>query len=511
MNAALRRKTEEWKQLERKTFEQRQVADAFYQENLMSLIEKDYQRRNKKKLFEKVDYLIISVGTSYEPLALNINLLQPSRILFLYTDISEKTLDRIVQYCGLEVTRYQKERVTETDPLTLYKEIKNSYLEWGKPEKIYIDFTGGTKAMAAAAAMAGALIDVQLIYLGCDEYLVDFRKPNPGTENLYFIDNPISVFGDLEIGKAMTLFEQHNYSGAKEKLERLKDTVPEPDVRQQLEFAYTLAASYEAWDALDFEKADEYMQSLNRSMTRDSKTHRTFLMMDFRNHFLKQGDILSHLCKIPGMLKERRQGEILKDKDIMSALMFTMLQNAMVRERQEKYDMASLLMYRLLEMIEQRRLIEYNLYVSRMDYSVLDYSKVNIQGDVNLETIRRNMNALREQMFGRQHNQYLPDQISLLDGYMLLLALGDDISKVPSGKNIVFLKQLRSMVYLRNNSIFAHGLGPVGKSDYTRFRDFVIEVLSKYCLLESINMRQYIEDLRWISPMHSVYYTAIGR
>ena len=211
------------------------------------------------------------------------------------------------------------------------------------------------------------------------------------------------------------------------------------------------------------------------------------------------------------MLKERRQEQILKDKDIMSALMFTMLQNAMVRERQEKYDMASLLMYRLLEMIEQRRLIEYNLYVSRMDYSVLDYSKVNIQGDVNLETIRRNMNALREQMFGRQHNQYLPDQISLLDGYMLLLALGDDISKVPSGKNIVFLKQLRSMVYLRNNSIFAHGLGPVGKSDYTRFRDFVIEVLSKYCLLESINMRQYIEDLRWISSMHSVYYTAIGR
>ena len=72
--------------------------------------------------------------------------------------------------------------------MTLHKEIKNSYLEWGKPEKIYIDFTGGTKAMAAAAAMAGALIDVQLIYLGCDEYLVDFRKPNPGTENEWLIE-----------------------------------------------------------------------------------------------------------------------------------------------------------------------------------------------------------------------------------------------------------------------------------------------------------------------------------
>ena len=197
MNAVLKKKTEEWMQLERKTNEQRREADIFYQNNLMSLIEKDYQRRNKKKLFEKVDYLIMSVGTSYEPLVLNINLLQPGRILFLYTEKSEPTLNRIVNYCGLEVTRYQKERVTETDPLTLYKEIKNVYLEWNKPERIYIDFTGGTKAMATAAAMAGALIDVQLIYLGCEEYLVDFRKPNPGTENLYFIDNPIDVILSL--------------------------------------------------------------------------------------------------------------------------------------------------------------------------------------------------------------------------------------------------------------------------------------------------------------------------
>jgi CRISPR-associated protein (TIGR02710 family) len=511
MNAVLKKKTEEWMQLERKTNEQRREADIFYQNNLMSLIEKDYQRRNKKKLFEKVDYLIMSVGTSYEPLVLNINLLQPGRILFLYTEKSEPTLNRIVNYCRLEVTRYQKEKVTETDPLTLYKEIKNVYLEWNKPERIYIDFTGGTKAMATAAAMAGALIDVQLIYLGCEEYLIDFRKPNPGTENLYFIDNPISVFGDLEIGKAMTLFEQFNYSGAKGKLEKLKENVPEPDVRQQLDFAYMLAGAYEAWDALDFETANDYMKRLNQHMTRDSRTHQTFLMMDFRNRFLKQGDILSRLSHIPEMVRDRRQEDILSDKDLMSALMFTMLQNAMVRERQEKYDMASLLMYRLLEMIEQRRLMEYNLYASHMDYANLAFENVKLPGKVDLEVIRENLVEIKEQMFGKQINRYLPDQISLLDGYMLLLALGDEISMVPNGRHITFIKKLRQMVYLRNNSIFAHGLGPVGRTDYTSFRDFVIGVLTKYCELEGISMRQYTEDMLWISPLHSKYYTSIGR
>ena len=34
-------------------------------------------------VFEEVDYLMLSVGTSYEPLVLNISLLKPKRILFL--------------------------------------------------------------------------------------------------------------------------------------------------------------------------------------------------------------------------------------------------------------------------------------------------------------------------------------------------------------------------------------------------------------------------------------------
>ena len=149
--------------------------------------------------------------------------------------------------------------------------------------------------MASAAAMAGGLIDVQLVYVGSDDYLVDFRKPNPGSEQLIFVENPIAVFGDLEIGKAMSLFEQCNYAGAKEKLVRLKDTVPEPDVRQQLDFAYMLAASYEAWDSLDFIRANDAMSRLNQSMLRDSRTHQTFLLMDLRERFVKQGKLLDDL------------------------------------------------------------------------------------------------------------------------------------------------------------------------------------------------------------------------
>ena len=222
MNKELSKITKEWMELERKTLEQRKKAEEFYDQNLMKLIEEDFIERNKDMVFEEVRYLIISVVTSYEPIVLNIRLLHPEKILFLYTEKSEKTLNKIIDYCGIKADAYDKSLVNEVDPLDIYREIKAVYLKWNRPERVYIDFTGGTKAMSASAALAGAMIDVQLVYVGSDDYLVDFRKPNPGSENLIYIDNPLAVFGDLEIDKAFELFDQYNFSGAVEKLEHMK-------------------------------------------------------------------------------------------------------------------------------------------------------------------------------------------------------------------------------------------------------------------------------------------------
>ena len=94
------------------------------------------------------------------------------------------------------------------DPMDTYREIKSFYLRSGKPGKMYIDFTGGTKAMSAAATLAGAMINVQMVYCSTDDYLVDFRKPNPGSERLIYIENPLAVFGELEIEKAFELFDR---------------------------------------------------------------------------------------------------------------------------------------------------------------------------------------------------------------------------------------------------------------------------------------------------------------
>ena len=73
----LKELAEIWMAMERKTFDQRKKAEKYYEENLMLPIIENYKERNADQVFEQVDYLILSVGTSYEPLILNISLLHP--------------------------------------------------------------------------------------------------------------------------------------------------------------------------------------------------------------------------------------------------------------------------------------------------------------------------------------------------------------------------------------------------------------------------------------------------
>ena len=476
MNNKLNEVTKKWMSLERKTLEQRKIAEEFYEQNLMELIVEDYIERNNDQVFEEVKYLVVSVGMSYEPIVLNIKLFNPKRILFLHTEKTEKTLDKIISFCSLQAVDYEKKLVSETDPLDIYKEIKNSYIKWNKPEKMYIDFTGGTKAMSAAAAMAGAMIDIQLVYVGTENYLSDFRKPNPGSEEIFYITNPLAVFGDLEIDKAFELFKVHNYSGAKERLEYLKESVPEPEIRQQLNFVYLLSKSYESWDSLDFISAYQNMKELNRQILRD-KMHKNYLLMDYADRLKKQENILEKLNSIPDLLSQKKNFEILKDKELIVALMFTMYQNGRTRYTQDKYDMATLLYYRLLEMIEQRRLAKYNLYVSQMKYSETKIHPkrradlAECEAQKIIDVIKQEVGEIRKKLFGK-YNDYLPDQISLLEGFIVLYVMHDPIVFIEED-DIIMLKRIRAMVFLRNNSIFAHGLGPVKKEDFEKFRKFV--------------------------------------
>ena len=515
MNKALEAKTQEWMQLERMTLEQRKKAAEFYDRELLHLVADDYINRNQKRVKRKIQHFVVSVGIAHEPIVLNLKLLKPEKIFFMYTEKSERILNQVVQFCELSPDVYEKRRVDEVDPLDIYRTLLDMYLEWGQPKDLVIDFTGGTKTMSASAALAGSIMNAQMVYVASDDYLPDFRKPRPGSERLVYIDDPLGVFGELEFAKSIELFQRKNYAGAAAKLVNLKDRVPDPNLRQQMNFVYLLAKSYEAYDALDFEAALPYMVRLNMELQRDKRVHGTFILMDYTEDLLLQEEQYSELARIPELMRDGKQLQILKTPKLIYPLMFTMYQNADNRKFQEKYDMATLLYYRLLEMIEQRRLARYNLNAARMDYlaiteqSIRNPSVASLRPDERVLEMKRKIYEIRQQLFKKNITDNLPVQAALLEGFMILYILGDGIME--AGHNgsggIDLLKQIRNMVTLRNHSIFAHGLGPVGKEKYLKFEEFVKGMFRKFCGLEKIQFEKMAEIFKEREPGNSIYYT----
>lgn len=511
----LEEKTKEWMSLERKTSEQRVIADDFYEHELMKLIMREFNKNNKDMKSEEVEYIIMSVGTSYEPLVLTLSLFKPRKILFLYTSETECMIDKIVNMCKLSAGQYSKKKVSQTSSLDVYREIKNAYIEWNMPEKLYIDFTGGTKSMSAAAAMAGAMVDVQLFYVSNENYLNDFRKPYPGSERMCFIANPYEVFGDFEIEKAMNLFSEYDYAGAAERLGNLCEKVPNPLIRQQLRFIHLLSRTYEAWDSLDFAKAHESMEQLVQELHRDQKIYPNIVLMDQIPQLQKQLVLLSNLIEIPQLLIQNKNMEILTQPRYIVSLMFTMYRVSSIREAQEKYDAATLMLYRLLEMIGQCRLAKYQIDVGNPEYHSIQYhfeqtpEYQGVSEQQQLEKLQDSVYRIRQQIFTKaKREKSLTLKIALMDGFILLLALKDQL--VFSGdlkESIKHIQHTRAMVQLRNSSIFAHGFSPVSVKNYEKFKTFVIDLFKEFCNLEPVDFEQWEDGMKWINPKDSQFYT----
>jgi len=469
---------ENWRAMPRNDVLEQQASEDFYKQVIFPQVLE--RLRQQSHPADEYDLLIGPLGTSPEPLMISISILKPRRVVFLCSSDTEKYIPVILERTGISMEATHKRFIEKHDALPIYEAVHKSYREegrrLGRPPRTAIDMTGGTKLMGAGCAMAGVYIGADIYYVAGD-FDPNYRRPVPGTESLVHFQDPYAEFGDLEADRAMAQFSRHDYGGAAGIFDQLAERVAKPRTFQCLA---SLSRAYECWDALHFARALEQLQasiSLIRKFPRDSSIMQSLPLAVLE----RQASSLAGLSS--AMEGQKLSLGVLKEEPLYCSLLFTILESAHRCEQKGNYDAASLLFYRAIEMMAQRRLSLRNFDTANADFAGISIDP-NDLGAIN-DSLQLGRYAPLEAPLSRK--------VSLWVGHVLLAWLKDPYAEKLN------LGLLNHIVNVRNQGLYAHGFKATDSSTYAKFRSFAEDCLKGLCAAEKWDRQELQERFRFVS------------
>jgi len=220
--------------------------------------------------------ITVGVGRGIEhAIALSIRNAHPDFVVFLVTEQSEKTLERIeqeAQNLGLTLPPYECERVDdENDAESAYEAAVRAIRKLGEkgiqPSEITVDYTTGSKPMSAGALYAA-------ITEGCADvvYVTGQRDENgrviSGTER-FLTTAPNKLLARRIRSEAVRLFNAWQFAAAKQLLDEFLRPFPQNRLAQlfpELDGLRKLCVAYPAWDAFDHIAAKQAFDEVDKSV-----------------------------------------------------------------------------------------------------------------------------------------------------------------------------------------------------------------------------------------------------
>ena len=441
-----------WQQVRRGSIQYRegspeeQAKEFHFREVLPVIIEKararweaDYPKRKAPAI------MITMAGFSPETTIIAYSVLRPKHVFVVTSSHADAGIDRISQHLvggehPLPPSRFQFVRCVATDPYDIYKRVRTFLEEMhlmhhdGKPLDAIVDITGGKKVMSAAAALLAWRLNVPLCYIDT-EFDEATRRPTPGSERLIYLNSPVAIYREEEIGTAIQVFNSGHYAQAQAQFTALAGIIEEPAFTR---FMGELSMLYRVWCDLEVSAlgaaADRVESLLDDSLVRAKLAARAPDAPD---------DLRAQIAFI------RR----VADRDRLATLLWFYLLGLHYRERLNRHDFAALLFYRAMEGAFLQRLESlFPGFVSQEDAA--DYSKVPLDQTELLE-------AYNDLWGAPTPASALPTRLAFANSAALLLAVEDKML----GRAGQTLGNLRRLGKLRNDSVLAHGYVSVSKTD----------------------------------------------
>ncbi len=388
--------------------------------------------------------MVVTVGGSTKPIERSIFEHRPEFVSFF---ASQDTCDLIAQIkSSLEAQGVSiKSEVTLADDVNdllhchekaeeaVQRVMRRGY----ERDNVIVDYTGGTKNMSVALALAAITHGVSFSYVGGSErtksgvgVVVD------GHEIVYKSINPWDFLAVEEKKKIALLFNQYQFKAANDLIDGLLEKSSKyKSLFRKISF---LIDGYQNWDlfrhkdaqkAFDRAKIEEIMESDDSSLKAFARA--TQERLPFLNEIIARA----------------------KKPSVFSIL--DMFSNAERRFEEGKVDDAVLRLYRLVEMVAQEKL---------MNSYAIDVS--NARKDQIPESLRDE--------FVKNHTGAHDNKIKLpmTAAFRLLGELGDETGKIfTAGEG-----RFRDIQSSRNHSYLAHGFESSKETTYIKLRDFILDL-----------------------------------
>lgn len=392
--------------------------------------------------------MIISIGGSPEPIIFTIKENRPDFVCFF---ASEQSVDKVAEVKSGLGFPIQDRKVLVNDPQNILECYRRSLecvervREAGfNNEDVLVDFTGGTKPMSAALFSVTLAEGYRFVYVGGDE-----RDKNSlgivkeGTEKIIQCNNPWDIYFVEQRKNLCLFFNRYQFAASREiiswVLDHCREDSPEKDLFTGLKL---VVDGYFEWDRFEHKKARELLAGASKllsvfaRLTRDVKVGVFLAGLESNLQYLNE-------------FSKNTRGY----KDLSRWHVLDMLGNAYRRSSEGRHDDAIARLYRALEMTAQWKLSSaYSIDTSNVPAGKVpeeireEYSKKYSKGDIL--------------------------QLPLAASFNLLHVLGDAIGDAFIGQR----DEVDKILYVRNYSILAHGIQPVGAEPFEKFAVQVMNI-----------------------------------
>lgn len=441
-----------------------------------------FRERTEPRHFQGL--IIVGTGQSTTA-ALLLSRLKADHIAFLLTDQTKTMPEQVAEKLDCSSADWLRIPLADTSTLSIYTGVKAVIEQWSQLERaqIALDMTGGQKPMTVGLAKAGHLLGLQTLYIESDYGQLTEGKSGllPGTQRLVIPPNPYEMFGDIEAEEAKRLYRDHDYNGAQRIFTKLAKKVPEA---QRYQLYADLSEAYDAWELLDFKRAAEKLSAVVENKVHDP------LIKKFIGSIQEQLVSVTELACITSDVAEKdteTQLNILSQDTKVLYLLSTLRAIAVRRAFHNRYDVAALYMYRIIELISQHRLAKYKVLTKYPEFSGMRAIK---------EDIEEAYQKTRHKLKSNDGRDTLNDNksISLFEGYIFLKALED---KLVEKYNI---KRIMDKSSIRNNSILAHGYCLISEDEYEKFAKVANELYERLLNLYNEDKTEWDARSQFIQP-----------